>query len=730
MNIAKQWIVIALPVVGIFVIGWFKSSSPDDGFEQTMRQWTENAKTNLTEETSARFRDEVVIPFLKREMPNPFLPGGAESDKPWAEEATKVYEAGLRDVCDGNGALWYLNHRNCKQAAELYNRGCREPFISMLSAFDPMLSWHLDAKISLERLAAAEKVFSQNPKVGFLRILHSFFRSRLGHGSEEETKKHFKSWIREKGFTKEDEVAIYRLHTTFFGWSVDILDSFPSFSWSSALMAANKAHAEAVDVAGRGIPASISKKGWMMLNDRHRAAVDILDEAERERPGRVETLYERLWIDGDSRMGNREFRQRIFNDMSAKRLDDAKAIVSYVWFNLYPRWGGDRGRRRMRRFAKACYETQRHDTVLPYFYAEIMCRYVRDAAIDPCEYFRSHSNVVDKCIDVCMRQATNELACGYARLHAPFVGAAVAYYAGRYEKAAEFSPYFYMLPDELDQIFFDKSDIAHAIHAFAVDYSELCLKLQRLYDDGRYAELLDEVAKVTKDVYEDYPTKQFICSLAFNARMKYDFPEGRDVKAEVLSYFPGWWDEGWWRTNDKTWQTWQPFSWKNHVTWRARIPRDHELELVLSPKPKTNGRHVLVVSRCVYEETHHLPINKIPFVTFIWEKDCTKVYVDNNYYRMFTIDPKGAKSKASQCDRRKIRIVCDDGKLDIYVDGGYSPVLSTSDHVAAIKRGPEFGLVRFHSADVTISDITVRSVGKRTVAEGEAKDEGSSAGIR
>ena len=229
MNIAKQWIVIALPVVGIFVIGWFKSSSPDDGFEQTMRQWTENAKTNLTEETSARFRDEVVIPFLKREMPNPFLPGGAESDKPWAEEATKVYEAGLRDVCDGNGALWYLNHRNCKQAAELYNRGCREPFISMLSAFDPMLSWHLDAKISLERLAAAEKVFSQNPKVGFLRILHSFFRNRLGHGARRRQRSISKAGFARKALRRKTRLLFIACIRHFSAGVLTYWTLFPLF---------------------------------------------------------------------------------------------------------------------------------------------------------------------------------------------------------------------------------------------------------------------------------------------------------------------------------------------------------------------------------------------------------------------------------------------------------------------------------------------------------------------
>ena len=686
--------------------------SPEEKFDRWMTAWTENARTNMAEETTARFRDEVVVPFVKREMPNPFSEGGRLADRPWAKKAEQVYEKGLRDICGGLFSPWYLDHRNCRMAGDLFEAGCREPFIVMLSAYDSRLGWHLNSNISLERMSAAEHSAPDGKDTPFVQMLRRYFERGLCAASEEAVKESFVRWIRSGTFSADDEIALYNLCKSLFSDCVaEVFEGFDFLRWSYMLEIARKTHYEAIDVAGRGIPSSVSTKGWNMLADRRRAAFDILDEVDQLRPGRVEALSFRLYLDGDSRMGDRKFRERLFREISDRRLDNDRAIRSFVWFNLFPRWGGDPGRRMMRRFAKACYATGRHDTAIPYFYAETMCRYVRDAAIDPFEYFHGHPVVADKCIDVCMRQATNELASGYVRLRAPFVGAAVAYYAGRYEKAAEFAPYLYWVPPELDELFLDKRRIQHAVSAFNDgDHSNVCVRLQRMYDDGRYKGLLDEVASLPKDVYDNYSAKQHICTLVANARMKTDFMEGRDVKGEILSQFPAWWDVGWWRVNDRTWQTYHAFCWEDHVTWRAGIPRDHELELVLSPKPKTSGRHVLVVSRCVYEETHHLPINGIPFVIFIWEKSRTGVYVENNYYKMFSVDPGKAKWIPAKGDRRQVRIACDGGRLDIYVDGGDKPVVSTHEYSDAITLSPETGWARFHGENVRISDIVVRKV--------------------
>ena len=690
-----------------FAAGCRVKSSSDD-FDRMMDRWTENARTNMTVETSASFRDNVVVPFIRREMPNPFSAGGKESGKPWSDRAEKVYEAGLRDVCGGLESLWDIGRMNCNQAGAIFGEGCREPFIVLLSAFDT----HLSEKESLARLHEADKAIGQVQKNCFLRLLAALARYRLSsRGSLAAAHKQFtallEEWIREGKFTADDEIPVYAIHFSLMGAEMGCLESFPFLSWACLLEAAKAAHHEAVAVAGRGVSSSVNERGWKMLRNRHQRAFKLLDEAEQTRAGRMETLYTRLWLDGDSRMGSRAYRQRLFEEISGKRLDDAESIRNYVWFNLYPRWGGDRSRRQMLKFADACYKTQRHDTMLPYFYADTMCRYVRDSAADPHEYFRRRPDVADKCIDVCMRQTTNELAAGYARVHAPFVGAAVALYAGRYEKAAEFDPYFYHTREKFDMLFFDEEAIVISVAAFAGAHSNLCVELQRMYDGGRCRELIDKVAKIPKETFRDIDTMRHIRLLELNARMKVDFAEGKTVEGKVLSYFPGWWDKGWWRTDNKSWQTWQRFRWEDHVTWRARIPKNHELELVLTPKPRTDGRHVLVVSRCVYEETHHLPINRIPFVTVIWERDRTGVYVEDDYYKMFKIKPKKATWKQAAHDARDVRIVCENGRVDVFVDGD-EPVVSTIEHAAAIRRSPEIGFARFHGENVKISGIAVR----------------------
>ena len=708
------WIVqrrkgLAIVMLGaLFVAGCRVDSSSDD-FDRMLDRWTENARTNMTEETSASFRDDVVVPFIRREMPNPFSAGGKESGKPWAGRAEKVYETGLRDVCGGMESLWSLYGINCNHASAIFKEGCREPFIVLLSAYD----MRLNAKEAVARVQEAEKAIGQSERKCFLRLLAALSRYRLSSGGNlADAKKQFKAlfeeWVRDGKFSADDEIPLYYMHNSLFGADIGCLDSFPFLSWSRLIETAKAAHYEATAVAGKGVSSSVNERGWKMLRNRHRRAFKMLDEAEQARPGRIETLYTRLWLDGDSRMGSRAYRQRLFEEISGKRLDDAESIDNFVWFNLYPRWGGDRGRRQMLRFADACYKTQRHDTMLPYFYADTMCRYVRDSATDPHEYFRGHPDVADKCIDVCMRQTTNELAAGYARLHAPFVGAAVAFYAGRYEKAAEFDPYFFAEGEKFKMLFFDEEAIVISVAAFAGAHSNLCVELQRMYDGGRCRELLGKIAELPKETFGNVSTMRHIRLLEFNARMKVDFAEGKTVAGKVLSYFPGWWDRGWWRTDNKSWQTWKGFRWEDHVTWRARIPKNHELKFVLAPKPRTDGRHVLVASRCVYEETHHLPINKIPFVTVIWEKDRTGVYVEDNYYKMFKIKPKKAMWKPATRDARDIRIVCDDGRVDVFVDGGDEPVVSTTEHAAAIHRSPEIGFARFHGENVKISDVAVR----------------------
>ena len=127
-----------------------------------------------------------------------------------------------------------------------------------------------------------------------------------------------------------------------------------------------------------------------------------------------------------------------------------------------------------------------------------------------------------------------------------------------------------------------------------------------------------------------------------------------------------------------------------------------------TPKPKSKGRHVLVVSPFVHEESHYRPINGLPFLTFIWEEGRTGVYAGADYKAMFDIDPTRAGWKKAEGEGRKIRIRGDGTGVEVFVGDGEEPILATTRYANAIRRAPEVCYARFRGENVRISDIAVR----------------------
>ena len=298
---------------------------PDKSFEQDLREWTENAKTNMTVETAVSFRDKVVMPFLRREMPNPFVKGGAESGKPWAKRAEKVFETGLRDFCDGLDSLWYYNFRNCQKAGDIYNEGCREPFISILAGLDPRLDVYRgnDDKEIYNRILGREdgrfhiryKVPGKD-EVTLLDVVRMYALRRHGLMNKKDVVRYIRSWLLWKKFSSEDEVAIYRIRHTLAGSADGIFEGIPGMSWASALDSVVTVNNEGVDTAGGGVAASVSTHGWATLNDKRRIAKEILEEAEEMHPGRVDTLALQLYVDGNLRKGSRAYRHQLFKEIT------------------------------------------------------------------------------------------------------------------------------------------------------------------------------------------------------------------------------------------------------------------------------------------------------------------------------------------------------------------------------------------------------------------------------
>ena len=710
--------------VAATVFGSVRQAVPDIAaerrrqFDAMMREWTDNVCTNTAVETAASFRDDVVVPFVRREMPNPFSPGGAEADREWAAEASAVYEAGLRFICDSKWWIGLVDERICSRANALAKRGCEEPFILLWSALADDMDWHRTTKNSGPRLAKALEIAKSRKGTEFLQLVICYYRWLSRNGSSgEDIKKALRAWLASKTFGKEDEVALYSVCNTFaFGHDHGWFDGIGDMKWAATLDAANAAVADARETTTCGVASRVTRRGWRTLHEMHDSVRSLLDKAEKIAPGRAETLRTGLWAEGESRGGRRARFDELFRSLATRRLDDDGSLNFYIWYRLYPRWGQTRGYDEMLRFAEACYETGRHDTQLPYFYAEIQCRYVRDSNTDPYKYFRDNPEIAERCIDVCMRQVTNEYACGYVRTHAPFVGEAVAFYAGRYEDAARMSAPNYLCDRyNFSTIFndLDQDEINAKAEAFEGSQSNVCIRLQRMLDDGRYEDVRDEIGRLRKTAafkntdscYWEYRLSEL---LSLDVAMETDFKDGKSVAARIPSYLHGWSGYGWWRCSDSTMQTYQAFSWEHGMTWLAKLPKAHELEFDLEPKPKTSGRHVLVVSRAVREESHHRPLNGLPFVTLIWEKDRIGAYLSCDYYSIIDVDDSRASWADAKEAKRKVRIVCDGESVGVYVGDATEPLCKSLRFAEAIKESPERGMATFRGENVRISNIAVR----------------------
>ena len=688
-------------------------------FAEIIDEWAENARTNALIETHRQFVDGKVIPLVLREVKNPFVAGGAEADKPWAEEGNELFGTLLHVVCDEDSSAWYYGEDNARRAAELVKRGCRDPFIRIFAALEPMTDDNNSQSSGGKKKAAAAKLSEveksiADQKGGFLWMLIGYYRNRAkadipGDGFKER----FGAWLRSGKFTKEDEAALYHLAWSFRGYGASgVFDGMGQFAWADALGTAYETMNEGRSSAGMGVASSISTKGWKDLREKTAWALKSVDEAELMATNRAENARTRLWVEGESRVQSANL-DVLFRRLASLRLDDPFGLDSYIWHRLYPRWQGDREYRAFLYFAEACYSTERYDTMLPYLYAELQCRYVRDAELDPRAYFGENPEIADRCLEVCLRQITNESTCASARIMAPFVGSYVAFNAGRYDLTNLFARLEWDNRGKylVDRTFSD-SDGLYTLKALGGKRASFCAKLQRLYDDGRYVEVLAEAEKAKPWMQrggEEYADVQFVGALMCNARMKRDFDNGKDVFAEAPSCYPGWRNNSWWRSGNCVWDS-NPneFNWDEALTWRAELPWAHELEFSLTAKPKTEGRHVLVVSRFQHERSHWRPINKLPYFTFIWEKGRTGLLVDNDYYHMFDIPSAAAVWTAANGPARKIRIVCDGERISVYLDGGETPVWSSAEYAGAIRRALPFGFARFRGDNVRLSDVRVR----------------------
>lgn len=357
---------------------YIKPIDDDEGFggrlDSWLKDWSENVKTNTAIETCASFREAKLRPFLMAQMD----PGGTAT----ADER-KILNASINHIFGDSG---YKHFKDRKKLVEILDRTAKKPFATMVRAF-------CDNKSIAESMA---------------------------------------DWMIDGDFHGEDMRCVFwtlRNNGVFDSAGAKILEKIEKSSvdeWLKVLIRIDVERDAAWKARGGGYANTVTEEGWNGYSNHGDACKGAFKRA-MELHDYPEPAY--LF----SSLG--PFDDKIFVAATSKQLDFDGFFGNFLWYNCYPRWCGSLAK--MKAFAERCYETKRHDTMVPYMYAEAMLRMAKDAGEKQEVYFRANPEELDKIIEVCLPQISNTNAFEKVRQEAG-VFATLAYsFRGDWAKAGD-----------------------------------------------------------------------------------------------------------------------------------------------------------------------------------------------------------------------------------------------------------------------------------------------------
>lgn len=153
---------------------------------------------------------------------------------------------------------------------------------------------------------------------------------------------------------------------------------------------------QAWSARGTGFANTVRPEGWEKFGSGIEYARDCYERAWQIRQD-LPTL-----ANGGARtaMGNKREGRKWFDRVVSAQLDFREAYKTYIYYGLYPRWGGSI--EEMKAFGEECLATGRFDTEVPLFYVESMFRISHELGGNWADAFKD-PEVFDTCTNVLMR---------------------------------------------------------------------------------------------------------------------------------------------------------------------------------------------------------------------------------------------------------------------------------------------------------------------------------------
>lgn len=540
------------------------------------------------------------------------------------------------------------------------------------------------------------------------RLANKPFAALVGAFAErKDARKPAVAWLESGKFAGEDLRAVFwtlrnDLSTTDAAFS-KLLEKADVDPWIKATWRIGPAHRAAWKARGGGWARDVTSEGWEGYRKSGDACRAAFGEAMALKPY-PEPVY--------CFMPLGPFGDDIFTSATLAQLDFPNLYREYLWYTCFPRWGGSHGK--MKAFAERCYATKRHDSMVPFFYAETILRMVADGGAEGGlqAYFTAHPDELDKILEVTLPQMNSPHATVPIRKYAGAYATLAYCLKGDWEKAGETFRSFghATFPDGIWKYIDNFSNWWMIWDGISGPNRKEMQALQRIFAEGDYRRFLKATDEACAALALSEKERAYAATMKVAAKMKSTFLDGEPVRAA----FPA--NKLMWLTYGGAWRLNGEYAYFGgtkyrggcSLGWNVPVPGEFRLECEVAPNDPAKDWSFVFYQ--VADGPSPVRQSDCPYLRMTFTPGAGRAAF-GLWRDVVAREAAQAASFAWDGKKVKLTIVYKAGKATISVNDAKTPLIETEEH-ARVLRQVKSGRLRFNGTSVRLLSLSVASPGK------------------
>lgn len=540
------------------------------------------------------------------------------------------------------------------------------------------------------------------------RLANKPFAALVGAFAErKDARKPAVAWLESGKFAGEDLRAVFwtlrnDLSTTDAAFS-KLLEKADVDPWIKATWRIGPAHRAAWKARGGGWARDVTSEGWEGYRKSGDACRAAFGEAMALKPY-PEPVY--------CFMPLGPFGDDIFTSATLAQLDFPNLYREYLWYTCFPRWGGSHGK--MKAFAERCYATKRHDSMVPFFYAETILRMVADGGAEGGlqAYFTAHPDELDKILEVTLPQMNSPHATEPIRKYAGAYATLAYCLKGDWEKAGETFRSFghATFPDGIWKYIDNFSNWWMIWDGISGPNRKEMQALQRIFAEGDYRRFLKATDEACAALALSEKERAYAATMKVAAKMKSTFLDGEPVRAAFPANKLMWLTYGGaWRLNGEyAYFGGTKYGGGCSLGWNVPVPGEFRLECEVAPNDSAKDWSFVFYQ--VADGPSPVRQSDCPYLRMTFTSGAGRAAF-GLWRDVVAREAAQAASFAWDGKKVKLTIVYKAGKATISVNDAKTPLIETEEH-ARVLRQVKSGRLRFNGTSVRLLSLSVASPGK------------------